>query len=285
MQRFSFPSSDGKTALAAYKLVPAHPRAMLQISHGMCEYFLRYRAFAEFLAGEGILVFGHDHLGHGYSASSARALGYTAKDGGAARLVEDVHNLAQTMKREYPTLPVVLFGHSMGSFVARAVVEQYPATYEAAIFCGTAGPGMPTALGKALTKQMMAVFGERYRSRMLRKLCFGGYNKKCGAGCDRNAWLTRDEAVVRAYNADPLCNYIFTLRGYHDLFTLIEQVNRNEWAATLPKALPVLVVSGEEDPVGNWGQGPKKVAEALLAAGMSDITLRLYPEMRHEILN
>lgn len=285
MQRFTTTSSDGKTTLAAYKLVPENPRGMLQISHGMCEYILRYREFAQFLASEGILVFGHDHLGHGYSAKSNRELGFTAYGGGAEFLVEDVHNLALKMKQEYPDLPVILLGHSMGSFIARAVLEKYPTTYQAAILSGTAGPGMPTAFGKAVTRHMMKFLGEHYRSKMLRRVCFGGYNKNCGAGCDRNAWLTRDEAVVRAYNADMLCKYNFTLRGYYDLFELLDQVNREEWATTLSKDLPVLVVSGEQDPVGDWGQGTKKVAEALLAADMRDVTLKLYPEMRHEIIN
>ena len=285
MQRFTTTSSDGKTTLAAYKLVPENPRGMLQISHGMCEYILRYREFAQFLASEGILVFGHDHLGHGYSAKSTRDLGFTAHGGGAEFLVEDVHNLTLKMKQEYPDLPVILFGHSMGSFVARAVLEKYSSTYQAAILCGTAGPGMPTAFGKAVTKHMMTFLGEHFRSKMLRRVCFGSYNKNCGAGCDRNAWLTRDEDVVKAYNADMLCKYNFTLRGYHDLFTLLDQVNREEWATTLSKDLPVLVVSGEQDPVGDWGQGVKKVAEALLAADMRDVTLKLYPDMRHEIIN
>ncbi|MBQ9807146.1 MAG: lysophospholipase [Clostridia bacterium] len=285
MQRFTTTSSDGKTTLAAYKLVPANPRGMVQISHGMCEYILRYEGFAKFLAEAGIIVFGHDHLGHGYSVKSSKGLGFTAEGGGAEYLVEDVHNLALKMKQEYPDLPIVLFGHSMGSFIARAVLEKYSSTYKAAVICGTAGPGMPTAFGKAVTKHLMTFLGEHHRSKLMKKIVFGGYNKNCGENCDPNAWLTRDEEVVKAYNADLLCSYNFTLRGYYDLFDLIETISREEWASTLSKDLPVMVVSGEQDPVGGWGKGVQKVAESLLAAEMRDVTLKLYPEMRHEIIN
>ncbi len=285
IERFTNTSYDGKTTLAAYKLVPENPRGMLQISHGMCEYFLRYSEFAEYLAEAGILVFGHDHLGHGYTAKTTKELGFTAYGGGAEALVEDVHNLALKMKQEYPDLPVILLGHSMGSFIARAVAEKYAATYAGMIFCGTVGDGFNTAFGKAVTSHMMTFLGEHHRSKIMTKIVFSGYNKKCGADAPRNAWLTRDEDVVTKYNSDMLCIYRFTLRAYHDLFTLIEQISREEWAGALPKDLPVLVTGGEMDPVGAYGKGFQQVAEKLLGAEMRDVTLKVYPEMRHEIIN
>ena len=285
MQRFTTTSYDGHTTLAAYKLVPENPRGMVQISHGMCEYFLRYRPFAEFLAENGLIVFGHDHLGHGYTAKHTRQLGYTARENGAEYMVEDVHNLTLKMKQEYPNLPVILFGHSMGSFVARAVTEKYAPTYAGAVFCGTCGYGMPIGFAKVVTRHMIKLFGGKHRSALLTKVVFGGYNKKCGEDCDFHAWLTRDEEVVKAYNENILCNYMFTLRGYYDLFTLIGQISTDEWAQNMSKELPVLVTSGEEDPVGEWGKGTRDVAEKLLGAGLQDVTLKLYPEMRHEIVN
>lgn len=279
---FSFPSSDGSSTLAAYKLVPEHPRAMVQISHGMKEYFLRYEAFAQFLFENGFLVFGHDHVGHGKTAPSAEALGYTASD---RVLTEDLHALSLAMKKEYPALPLILFGHSMGSFIARAVLERYAKDYTAAVICGTGGPDTPAGAGRLLTKLLIACKGERHRSPFVTGIAFGSYNKRFEKGCDPNAWLTRDEAVVARYNADPLCSYCFTLRGYLDLFTLVGQVNRRAWFSSLPRELPLLVISGSEDPVGSWGRGVQMVADRLQNAGMTDVTLRLYPEMRHEILN
>lgn len=285
MERFSIPSADGKSTLAAYAAIPASPRAMLQISHGMCEYFLRYEGFAEYLSEQGILVFGHDHLGHGHTAKAPEELGFTAEGGGAEILCADVRRVAEHMHTRYPDLPILLFGHSMGSFIARAVLEEDASLYRAAIICGTGGPDTPAGAGKLLASLLIALRGERYRSTFLKGVAFSGYNKKFEKNCDPNAWLTRDEEIVERYNADPFCTYVFTLRGYHDLFSLVERVSRRAWAEEMPKELPLLLMSGEMDPVGSWGKGVRLVDTALREAGVKDVTLRLYPEMRHEILN
>lgn len=285
-ERFSFLSSDGMTAVSAYRVAPrGKARAMVQISHGMCEYFLRYEGFSHYLAEQGILVFGHDHLGHGNTAPDADSLGFTKTGGGAECLVEDVHLLSLSMKKENPDLPLILFGHSMGSFVARAVIERYGEDYAGAILCGTGGPDTPAAAGKLLASLLMKLFGERHRSPLLKSISFAGYNKRYEQPCNRNAWLTRDESVIEAYNADPYCQYVFTLRAYHDLFSLVAQVNRCEWAERVPRKLPLLLISGEEDPVGSWGKGVRMVGDLLRKAGHADLTQTLYSEMRHEILN
>ena len=286
MKSFSFPSTNGTTTLAAYQVCPAGtPRAMVQISHGMCEYFGRYEAFAKFLAEEGFLVFGHDHLGHGHSAPTPEDLGFTNPGGGAHCLVEDVFRLSQKMKEEHPDLPLILFGHSMGSFIAREVLARHGDFYHAAVICGTGGPDTPAAAGKLLAALIMKCKGERHRSSLLKSIAFSGYNKRFEKGCDPNAWLTRDASVVERYNADPFCTYVFTTRAFHDLFTLVDWVSKKDHASRLPKDLPLLVVSGKEDPVGAWGRGVEKVWERFLAAGMTDVTLQLRPDMRHEILN
>ena len=285
MERFSILSSDQKTQLAAYCVKPAAPRAMVQISHGMCEYFERYTPFANFLAQNGFLVFGHDHLGHGNSAKSPDELGFTAKGGGAEYLIEDVHRLSLYMKEQYPNLPLVLFGHSMGSFIAREVLCRYGKTYTASIICGTGGPETPAAMGKMLASILMAFQGEHHRSRLLKKISFMGYNKKFGKGCDKNAWLTRDEEIVKRYNADPFCTYVFTLRAYHDLFSLVATVSDKAWAYRLIREMPLLLISGEDDPVGGFGKGVRTVEKCLQQAQLKDLTTVLYPNMRHEILN
>lgn len=285
MERFSILSTDQKTQLAAYCVKPDAPRAMVQISHGMCEYFERYTPFAEYLAQNGFLVFGHDHLGHGNTAPTSDDLGFTVKGGGADHLVEDVHKLSLYMKEQYPDLPLILFGHSMGSFIAREVIARNGKDYTAAIICGTGGPETPAAMGKILAKILIAFQGERHRSPLLKKISFMGYNKKFGKGCDPNAWLTRDSETVLRYKGDPLCGYIFTLRAYHDLFTLVAWVSEKKWAGRLPKELPLLLVSGEDDPVGGFGKGVRTVEKRLQQAKIKDLTTVLYPNMRHEILN
>jgi alpha-beta hydrolase superfamily lysophospholipase len=174
----------------------------------------------------------------------------------------------------------------MGSFLSRAALTRSEASvYSAAIICGTGGTDMPTGAGKCLADLLAAIFGERHRSKLLKSIAFAGYNKRFEKGCDENAWLTRDTSVVAAYREDPLCGFVFTASAYRDLFTLLGRVSRKEWAQMLPKDLPLLLISGEEDPVGGFGKGVQKIADRLTGAGMTAISLKLYPGMRHEILN
>ncbi len=284
MKEFRMLSSDGKTALACYATETAHPRVMMQISHGMCEYFMRYEAFAEYLSERSILVFGHDHLGHGSSAPSADALGFTVSGGGADCLVEDVHRLTLHMKKQYPTCEVVLFGHSMGSFIAREVIARHGREYVSAVICGTGGPDMPAGAGKLLASALMLFGGERSRSKLLKSIAFAGYNKRISDQKTAMDWLTRDGETVERYLKDPFCTFVFTKRAFHDLFTLVSWVSHREWASRVPDTLPLLVVSGEQDPVGAWGSGVKKVSDRLTAVG-KNATLRLFEGMRHEIVN
>lgn len=284
MQTFTLPSTDGKHTLACYRAECPAPRMLLQISHGMCEYFLRYEGFAEFLAARNILIFGHDHLGHGHTAAAPEELGFFAEGNGWNYAVLDVHALTLRMKQEYPDVPVVLMGHSMGSFIAREVMARYGADYRAGIICGTGGPEMPAGAGKLMASLLCTLRGPRYRSEWLKNLAFRGYNKKISPLRTENDWLTRDAAVVDRYNADPLCTFTFTVSAYRDLFTLVKTVSRKDWAGRVPTALPLLVMSGDADPVGGWGHGVRSVAERLEASGHR-VTLRLYPDMRHEILN
>lgn len=286
-ERITYPSADGGNTVAAYIYTPAdgEVRAIFQLCHGMCEYILRYEDFAAYLCAHGIAFAGNDHLGHGETAASADDLGYTV---GAAYMVEDVRTLTGLLKERFgKDTPFLFAGHSMGSFIARTYLSRYgrDTGMDAAILIGTAGPGAPTGAGKALARVIGAFRGDRHRSKLLKTIAFGSYTKRCPKGCSPSAWISRDEALVARYDADPFCNYKFTVRGYIDLFTLLGGVSGKAWANTIPKDLPILLTAGEEDPVGGYGKGVREVHRRLCTAGVRDVTLKLYPEDRHEILN
>lgn len=281
---FTLPSTDGINTLACYRTETQNPRALVQLCHGMCEHFAYYREFAEFLAQDGILAFGDDHLGHGYTPVRDRDRGFFAEQNGADHLVMDEHQLSLYMKAQYPGIPLILFGHSMGSFIVRETVARYGNDYTAAIFCGTAGPDTPAGLGVFFADLIARFRGKRYRSEWIESVAFHGYNQKYGPGVPFNAWITRDEEHLKRHTDDPFCRFNFSVSAYHDMFTLLKWVSSRKWAKRLPASLPVLLITGDMDPVGDWGKGVRKVTERLCRAGMEQVSLRVYPEMRHELL-
>ena len=287
MEKSTFRSHDEKTDVSYYVFTPIdkEPCAIIQLCHGMCEYILRYENLARELCRRGYIFCGNDHLGHGYTAESDEDLGFTAEGGGAAFMVQDAHKLTTIIKKKYPDLPIVLIGHSMGSFIARLYIAHYASDITAAIISGTGGPESPAALGKKLAKIIMIKKGERQRSAFLDKLAFGGYNKKFKEDDSPNAWLSRDEEVQSKYSEDKFCNYKFTARGFYDLFDMLAAVSKKKWAEKVPADLPILIISGDMDPVGNYGKGVRKVYKRLADAGVEDVTLRLYVGGRHELFN
>ena len=285
-ERMTYPSADGKNTVTAYLFMPSEGgvRAVFQLCHGMCEYILRYEDFAAYLCAHGIVFAGNDHLGHGETAADASDLGYTV---GAQYMIEDAHRLTELLKARFGAeTPFIFSGHSMGSFIARAYLSQYGRDgIDAAVIIGTAGPGAPTGAGKAVARLIGAVRGDHHRSKLLKAMAFGSYTKRCPKGCSPSAWISRDDALVARYDADPFCSYLFTVRGYIDLFTLLGGVSAKSWAGRMPKDLPILLTAGEEDPVGAYGKGVREVYRRLKENGVRDVTLKLYPEDRHEILN
>lgn len=281
----SYPSSNQKDTIFYTLWMPeGNPRGIVQIVHGMDEYVERYSEFAEFLCENGLIVCGNDHLGHGRSAATEADLGYFADTDGDRCLVQDVESLRAIIRSRYRALPYIILGHSMGSFITRAYVSSHPDSVDAVILSGTAGGGRPFGLGKFLCTVIGKLRGKHYRSEMIKNMAFQGYNKRF-KGNTGVEWITNDLNRLSAYANDPKCTFTFTVQGYRDLFTLLSYVNSDEWYRDMPKNLPILFFSGSDDPVGDYSDGVKQVAEKLTDADASDVTVKIYEGERHEVLN
>lgn len=285
-QTKQFASSNGKDQVVYDIYLPERPaKGVLQVSHGMCEWFGRYEAFARFLAEQGFIVCGNDHLGHGRTAKSNADLGYFAPAQGWRYLVQDLAKLTDLLQPSYPDLPYFLLGHSMGSFLARAYLTEYGQRLSGAIIMGTSGKNPLAGLGILLLKLLKLAKGERHRSQFLQSIAFYDYNKRFQPQKSEHDWLSRDIDLVAQYEKEPWCNFIFTLSGFDDLFHMLQWVSRVEWSKEVPVDLPILLVSGEDDPVGNYGKGVLEVYQKLLQAGCTKVQQKLYPAARHELLN
>ena len=282
-----FPSSDGKTKLHGVIWAPkGEPRAIVQIAHGMVEYVERYEGFAEFLNEHGILVAGNDHLGHGYSYTNEEDKGYFAAKKGDIVPLQDLHRMTLLLQKKYPDIPHFLFGHSMGSFFTRRYLCMYPNEIDGAIICGTGWqPKAVLAGGLAIVKAGTLLRGDHHRCRIVDKLAFGSINKAFEPVRTPKDWLSRNEKSVDEYINDERCGFIFTLNGYRTLFRNMLLAQDMELLQRMDEDLPVLFISGEADPVGNFGKGVKKAANAFKKAGMEDVECILYPECRHELIN
>ena len=280
-----YPSSDGLHKIAYYVRFPIGTvRGVVQISHGMCEYFRRYDDLAEFLTGLGFAVCGNDHLGHGDSVNDSSELGYFSPEHGWENAVEDMYTLTKMMKHNYPDKPYFLLGHSMGSFLARAFVTKHGRNLTAAIFCGTSG-GMEgiTAL-LTVVDSLKILHGDKYRSKAVNKLAFGAYTKKITDKVSEYDWISRDPEIVSTYEKDPKCNFIFTLNGFENLAKLLWYVSNEKWFSTYPKTLPTYLIAGSADPVGNYGKGVLSVFNRLSLNGC-DVEMKIYENARHELVN
>lgn len=259
---------------------------VLQISHGMIEHMARYNDFANYLAQRGFLVVGNDHLGHGKSVSSPDELGYFNAPDSSKTVVDDLHQLTLHIKSKYPGLPYFLLGHSMGSFMARRYIMTYGNELDGAIIIGTSHhSAVALGAGKLLVGLISLFKPMTYRSQLIEKACFGTYNNKFKPRRTKSDWLSQNTAVVDAYLQDPFCDFIFTLNGYLTLFNTLSFIKRTENVKKIPRDLPIFMVAGSDDPVGNFGQMVQKVYKCYKKTGIRDISLKLYKNARHELLN
>lgn len=286
IEDISFKSADGQNTVAAWFFTApgVEARAVLQISHGMCEYIGRYRDFAAFMAQNGYAVCGNDHLGHGDTSAGPSQDGYFGK-GGRQYVLRDLKTMNELARQRFPGLPVVLLGHSMGSFYARWFAAEYPDAIDALILSGTGGPNPAAGAGLALTSLLAKLKGPAYRSKLVHHMAFGAYLKRVPAPATLYDWISTDPQIVAAYAADPRCTFMFTVNGFHELMATLKQVSSPAWAARLKKDTPVYLFSGDMDPVGDYGKGVRQVYQMMKDAGVRDVQLKLYPGGRHEMLN
>ena len=282
-----YKSANGVSNVTYYILVPegVEVRGIVQLSHGMCEYFSRYTAFAKYLCGLGFIACGNDHIGHGASVSRTADLGFFAARDGWKYLVEDVKHLTDLMQRRYPDLPYFLLGHSMGSLIARLYLLDYGEKLSGCILIGTVGPIAASGSIVHLADSVARSRGITYRSGLLSNLVFKGFNRKIKQPKTVFDWLSRDEAAVDLYNEDPLCGFVPTAGLLHDMMNGIAFVTQPKNIARMKKDLPILFVSGDCDPVGEQGRGVIRAYKCFLKAGMKDVTMKLYHGGRHEMLN
>ncbi len=286
-EEFFFLSSNGTTTIHGIKWIPDNGKfnAILQISHGMCEHIGRYEEFANFIANYGIMVVGHDYVGHGKSVGSKEDYGYFGEHPSDI-LVEDMHKVRLAIQKE--DKPYFMMAHSMGSYMLRKYLSIHGKGLSGAILLGTGYISKPViTFGILVAKLQGRIMGKRHRSKFIRKFSYSKpYKKFDSYGKDyTKSWLTKDVNAVKKYFNDSMCVFTFTCNGYLGLFEAISFCCKKSNAERIPKDLPIWLISGTDDPVGDLGKGVKKVAEMYKSVGISNVEFKLYPGDRHEILH
>ncbi|MBQ1407175.1 MAG: alpha/beta hydrolase [Eubacterium sp.] len=288
-QNFYYPSADGATRIHAICWIPdGKPKAILQIIHGMVEFIDRYDEFARYLVSHGYLVCGEDHLGHGESVISEDRHGFFGKNGNAW-VIADIHKLREIMTEKYPDAQYLMLGHSMGSFLVRQYITEENCEYakglSGVVVMGTGWqPNAVLKLGRWIAK-MNGLEQVGKRSKLIDYMSFGSYLKKIPNPRTISDWLTKDNDIVDQYVANPWCQFHFTPNGYYHMFSGMIKAHDINRMKNLPEGMPLLLTSGAEDPVGNWGKGVQKAYMVYLENTKCAVDIRLYEDDRHEILN
>jgi alpha-beta hydrolase superfamily lysophospholipase len=256
------------------------PRAAVQILHGMAEHAGRYERFATALNTAGFVVRARNHRGHGENPT-----GHFADQNGWRVLMDDAAAFAGEMKRDFPALPLFLFAHSMGSFLAQSLIAERGADYAGVILCGSGGPsGLDEGGGRLLAKWLRLVKGGRASGQLLADLAFGPYNRQFRPNRTNVDWLSRDTAEVDLYIADPRCGFPLTVQSWLDFLEGKQPLGTQQHIERVPKTLPVLIIGGTRDPVGANAKGLQRLAALYRAAGLT-VDERYYEGARHELLN
>lgn len=289
VENYQFASADGVSQIHGVRWIPdTEPVAVLQIVHGMVEYIERYQEFAAYLNARGFVVVGHDHIGHGHSVTSEAELGIMHARHPSDVMVEDIYTNYRLNRERYADIPYFILGHSMGSYMTRkclCVKAQEMSGLAGAVIMGTGTESAAKVYGGLALVNLLALFrSDDYQSEFLRKMM--QYKQFDNTGKQpENSWLTKDVEIVRQYFASPLCTFGFSLSAYRGLIESTIYDNKQRNIERMRKDLPVMFVSGDQDPVGNFGKGVQAAYDKFRAAGIQDLSIRLYPNDRHEILN
>ncbi len=286
-EEFTFPSADGKTAIHAVEWTPEGPvRAVLQISHGVSEYCLRYEPLAAYLTARGFAVVSHDHLGHGASVAPGAPRIFFGPKGSWDTVVRDLYTRRLLAGKRFPKTPYFLLGHSMGSFLARTYLADYPGTVDGAILMGT-GQMSPALLagGKLVARREGRRVGRENASPVVEKLAFGTYNRLFAPNRTPFDWLSVNRDNVDRYLKDPMCGENPTIGLFEELLAAMARLQKRETLHPMNIHTPIFFVSGSMDPVGDCGKGVQRAFYSFQKAGVRDVQIKLYPGLRHEILN
>lgn len=283
----SFISSNKSDRIAYYIYTPKEgkAKALVQICHGMCEYAERYEHFIDHLCKNGFAVIAHDHLGHGNSAAEEYDLGYFALDNGWICLIKDMRRVQLIGRQMFGKIPRFVLGHSMGSLVTRCLLARYSSDADGAIILGTVGKHPAVHAGIMLADKEIMLHGVKSRSKKINRLLFGMSNARIPDKRTEFDWVSRDEKVVADYCGDRKCNFIFTASAFRDLFMLELYSSSRSWYGKVRKNLPMLIMSGTDDPIGSYGKGVMQFFRGLDSHGFTDVRLKLWDGCRHELLN
>lgn len=285
MEKNSFLSSDGKSKIVYYISEPViATKGVVQICHGMCEHIERYSEFIRFMNDSGYIVYGHDHLGHGNTGKENNSFGFFGEKNGWRYLVRDVKRMTDIIRRDYPEKKLFLLGHSMGSFILRNYLTWYGDELDGAIIMGTSG-GVPKNAAIIATDLLTQLKGSTTPLNTGTKLLYDTFNRRIEHKISDSDWITRDIEKISMYQSDELGNFNFTAKGYSDMVRLLVNVSEPDWAESVRHDLPILLISGAMDPVGDYGKGVIKVYQRLKSCGISDLSLRIFKDDRHELIN
>ena len=281
------PSADDLTQMHECEWTPeGEPKAILQIAHGMKEYIERYEEFAEVLSARGILVVGNDHLGHGRSVADEESYGFFSDNMGPDDVLADMHSLRERTQAEHPSVPYFLLGHSMGSAFARCYITRHSEGLAGVIIMGSfTAPPAAVVVAKRLCKFSAALKGGNHYSKMIDGMAGGGYNKEFTNPETPVDWLSKNPENNKKYENDPMCNHPFSVNAYYGMFEALQQAEKPKLMDQINKDLPIVLVSGDEDPVGHHGKDIPRIAKWYKEIGVKEVAYKLYKGDRHEILN